>query len=57
MATRKPILKISNVGTKAKLDPIRRFEASIRSAETLKGYKKTYREFLEAVENFQGSYE
>mgnify|MGYP006275839401 CR=1 FL=1 len=57
MATRKPILKISNVGTKAKLDPIKRFEASIRSAETLKGYRKTFREFLEAVENFQGSYE
>ena len=56
MTVRKPILKISNTGTKAKLDPIRRFEASIRSAATLKGYTKTFQEFLNAVENFQGSY-
>ena len=53
MGTRKPILKISNTGTKAKLDPIRRFKASIRSVSTLKRYTKTFQEFLDAVENFR----
>jgi len=57
MTVRKPILKISNMGVKTKLDPLRRFESCIRSKETLYAYKKTLREFLDAVENFTGTFE
>jgi len=57
MTNRKPILRISNIGAKPKLDPIRRFESGIRSKETLYAYKKTLREFLDAVENFTGTFE
>lgn len=57
MTVRKPILRISNVGSKPKLDPLRRFESGIRSKQTLYAYKKTLREFLDAVVNFTGTFE
>ena len=57
MSSRKHILSISGAGTKMKVDPLTKFEAGIKSKQTLITYRKSLREFLDSVKEFDGTFE
>ncbi len=57
MIQRKNILSISDTNLKIQIDPLRKFESGIKSKETLIAYKKTFREFLNAITEFNGTFE
>lgn len=53
----KPILSLSNLETTLHHDPLELFYNGIKSKETKEGYRKTLREFLNSVEDFDGTFE
>ena len=57
MSSKKIKLSLSNVKRRKKQDPLKKFEASMRSEETKNSYKKTFREILDSIEDLNGTFE
>lgn len=57
MSSKKIRLSLSNTKNRKKQDPVKKFEASIKSEETRNSYKKTFREILDSIEDLEGTFE
>jgi len=53
----KPILSLTKLESQILEDPLELFYNGIKSQETKTAYKKTFREFLDSVEDFAGTFE
>lgn len=57
MSKKHPTLSLSTLETVIHEDPLELFFGGIKSPETKTAYKKTLREFLDSVEDFEGTFE
>jgi len=53
----KSILSLAKLESDKHEDPLQVFFSGIKSSETKNAYKKTFREFLDSVEDFEGTFE